>query len=43
MVHVSLNSVATYHKKFDWGKKKIKIYFAECPRMTLGKAYFIEC
>jgi hypothetical protein len=24
MVHVGLHSVATYHKKFGWGKKKIK-------------------
>jgi hypothetical protein len=43
MVHVGLHSVAIYHKKFGWGKKKIKIYFAECPCMTLGKSFFAEC
>jgi hypothetical protein len=36
--HVSLNSVGTSHKKFGWKKEKNKIYFAECPRLTLGKA-----
>jgi hypothetical protein len=31
--------VGTYHKKFGWEKKKkIKMYFAECPKMTLGTA-----
>jgi hypothetical protein len=43
MVHVGLYSLGTYHKKFGWQNKKIKIYFAECPRMVLGKAYSIEC
>jgi hypothetical protein len=37
MVHVGLHSVETYHKKFGWENKKIKMYFAECPEMTLGK------
>jgi hypothetical protein len=23
--------------------KKIKMYFAECPKMTLGKEAFAEC
>jgi hypothetical protein len=31
MVHVGLHSVATYHKKFGWEKKKRKIYFVKCP------------
>jgi hypothetical protein len=31
MVYVGLHSVETYHKKFGWQIKKIKIYFAECP------------
>jgi hypothetical protein len=35
MVHVGLHSVATYHKKFGKENKKIKKYFAECPRMAL--------
>jgi hypothetical protein len=26
MEHVSLHSVGTYHKKFGWKKKKIKIH-----------------
>jgi hypothetical protein len=46
MVHVDLNSVGTYHKKFGWEKKKNKkkIYFAECPEMTLRKEdFFAEC
>jgi hypothetical protein len=43
MEHVSLDSVGTYHKKFGWEKKKIKINFAECPRMALSKAQFAEC
>jgi hypothetical protein len=44
MEHVSLHSIGTYHKKFGWKKiKKIKIYYAECPRMTLDKARFAEC
>jgi hypothetical protein len=30
MVHVGLHSVGTYHKKFGWENKKIKMYFAEC-------------
>jgi hypothetical protein len=37
MVHVGLHSVGTYHKKFGWENKKIKIFFAECQRMALGK------
>jgi hypothetical protein len=37
MEHIGLHSVETYHKNFGWEKKKIKIYFAECPIMTLGK------
>jgi hypothetical protein len=41
MVNVGLHSVATYHRKF--GKEKIKIYFAECPRTALGKEFFAEC
>jgi hypothetical protein len=41
MKHVSLHSVGTYHKNFNWEKKKI--YFAECPRMPLGKALFVKC
>jgi hypothetical protein len=43
MVHVGLYSVGTYHKKFGWENKKIKMYFAECQEMTLGKAAFAEC
>ena len=43
MEHVSLYSVETYHKKFGWKKEKNKIYFIECPRLTLGKALFVEC
>jgi hypothetical protein len=43
MVHVGLHSVGTYHKKFGWQNKKIKIYFAECPRKALGKACSAEC
>jgi hypothetical protein len=41
MVHVGLHSVETYHKKFGWKNKKM--YFAECPEMTLGKEAFAEC
>jgi hypothetical protein len=41
--HVSLYSVGTNHKKFGWEKKKIKLYFAECPLLTLRKAWFAEC
>jgi hypothetical protein len=41
MVHVGLYSVGTYYKKFGWEKKKI--YFVECPRMTLGKEGYAEC
>jgi hypothetical protein len=26
MVHVGLHSVGTYHKKFGWQNKKIKIF-----------------
>jgi hypothetical protein len=26
MVHVGLHSVGTYHKKFGWQNKKIKVY-----------------
>jgi ribosomal protein S17 len=43
MIHVGLHSVGTYHKKFVRQNKKIKIYFAECLEMTLGKASFVEC
>jgi hypothetical protein len=43
MVHVGLRSVGTYHKKFGWQKRKIKIYFAECPEITLDKASSTEC
>jgi hypothetical protein len=42
MIHVGLHSVGTYHKKFGRQNKKIKIYFAECLEMTLGKASFAE-
>ena len=42
MVHVGLHSVETYHKNFERQNKKIKIYFAECPEMTLGKEAFAE-
>jgi hypothetical protein len=38
MEHVSLHSVGTNHKKFGSEKGKNKIYFAVCPRLTLGKA-----
>jgi hypothetical protein len=37
MEHLSLHSVGTSHKKFGWENKKIKIFFAECPIMALGK------
>jgi hypothetical protein len=37
MVHVGLHSVGTYHNKFGGQNKKIKMYFAECPEMALGK------
>jgi hypothetical protein len=37
MVHVSLHSVVTYHKKFGKEKEKIEIFFAECLNLTLGK------
>ena len=43
MVQVGLYSVGTHHKKFGWENKKIKMYFAECPEMTLGKVGFAEC
>jgi hypothetical protein len=43
MIHVGLHSVGTYHKKFGRQNKKIKIYFAECLEMILGKASFVEC
>jgi hypothetical protein len=43
MEHLSLHSVGTSHKKFGWEKKKIKIYFAECPRIALDKTWFVEC
>jgi hypothetical protein len=42
MVHVGLYSVGTHHKKFGRENKKIKMYFAECPEMTLGKEAFAE-
>jgi hypothetical protein len=43
MVHVGLYSVGTHHKKFGWENKKIKMYFTECPEMTIGKVAFAEC
>jgi hypothetical protein len=43
MVHVGLYSVGTHHKNFGWENKKIKMYFAECLEMTLGKVVFAEC
>jgi hypothetical protein len=43
MVHVGLHSIAKYHKNFDCEKKKIKIYFAECQRIALGKACSAVC
>ena len=43
MVDVGLHSVGTYYKKFGWKNKKIKIYFAECPRRALGKPYSTKC
>jgi hypothetical protein len=43
MIHVGLHSVGTHHKKFERQNKKIKIYFAECLEMTLGKVCFAEC
>jgi hypothetical protein len=43
MVHVGLYSVGTYHKKFGRENKKIKMYFAESPEMTLDKGWFAEC
>jgi hypothetical protein len=43
MIHVGLHSVGTYHKNFERQNKKIKIYFAECLEMTLGKVCFAEC
>ena len=43
MIHVGLHSVGTYHKKFGRQNKKIKIYFAECPKKALGKDYSAEC
>jgi hypothetical protein len=43
MIHVGLDSVGTHHKNFERQNKKINIYFAECPGMTLGKVRFAEC
>jgi hypothetical protein len=43
MIHVGLHSVETYHKKFGWENKKIKMYFAECLEMTLDKEAFAKC
>jgi hypothetical protein len=43
MVDVGLHSVGTYYKKFGWKNKKIKIYFAKCPRRALGKPYSTKC
>jgi hypothetical protein len=43
MIHVSLHSVGTYHKKLGDKIKKIKIYFAECLEKTLGEESFAEC
>jgi hypothetical protein len=31
MNHISLHSVGTNHKRFGWKRKKMKIYFVECP------------
>jgi hypothetical protein len=42
MVHVGLYSVGTHHKKIGRENKKIKMYFVECPEMTLGKEAFVE-
>jgi hypothetical protein len=43
MVHIGLHSVGTYHNNFERQNKKIKIYFAECLELTLGKVRFAEC
>jgi hypothetical protein len=43
MVQVGLHSVGTYHKNFERQNKKIKIYFAECLELRLGKVRFAEC
>jgi hypothetical protein len=43
MVHVGLHGVETYHKKFGYENKKIKIWFIECPKKALGKEGFAEC
>jgi hypothetical protein len=43
MKHLGLHSIGTNHKKFGWEKKKIKMYIAECTRMELDKARFVEC
>jgi hypothetical protein len=36
MIHVGLHSVEIYHKSLVGKRKKEKIYFAECPELTLG-------
>jgi hypothetical protein len=53
MVRVGLYSVATYHKSLVRKRKnkkslvekrkKIKIYFAECQRMTFDKSFSAGC
>jgi hypothetical protein len=40
MEHVGIHSVGTHHKKFGEKTKRMKIYFAECRRETLGKGFF---
>jgi hypothetical protein len=43
MIHVGLHSVGTYQKSLGDKINKIKIYFAECLKKTLGKDNFAEC
>jgi hypothetical protein len=44
MEHVGLHSVVKHHKKFGGKKKrKMKTFFAECQRETLGKVHGAEC
>jgi hypothetical protein len=43
MEHESLHSVEKTTKSLVGKRKKIKIYFAKCPRKTLDKALFAEC
>jgi hypothetical protein len=42
MVHVGLHSVGTYQKSLVGKRKKIKKYFAECPKIALDKACCAE-